>query len=262
MEIPDLSDSVDILGVRVDCLDETHLIAYAMSWAQEHEPRTICYVNAHSMNIAWSDHDYKKILANASLVYADGVSIAWSSSFLGGPQLKKMTGADWIADLCGRAAAEKLTIYILAGKPGVAKAAANNLQKQVAGLKIVGFADGYFQDKDQDAVLEEISKVRPNILFVGMGTPLQEKWIDSHRASIPAPVCWAVGGLFDYFSGDLNRAPGWMLSSGLEWLWLLMIQPRQKWRRYLMGNPLFIYRVLRQKLSWSFYSSEPKNRRS
>lgn len=248
MEIPELPDSVEILGVRVDCLDEARLIDYAMRWAQDCEPRTIYYVNAHSINVAWSDLDYKNSLANASLVYSDGISIAWSSRILGRTRLEKMTGADWIANLCGQVVSRKLTIYILAGKPGVAKAAANSLQKLYAGLRIVGYADGYFQEKDQAAVLDEISTVRPNILFVGMGTPLQEKWIDYHRASIAAPVCWAVGGLFDYFSGELNRAPGWMLSSGLEWFWLLLIQPRKKWRRYLLGNPLFVYRVIRQKL--------------
>ena len=262
MEIPELSDSVDILGVRVDCLDQTRLIDCALGWAQESEPRTIYYVNAHCMNIAWSDHVYKKILADASLVYADGVSITWSSKILGGTRLEKMTGADWMDALCSQAATRELKLYILAGKPGVAKAAANNLQKRYAALKIVGFADGYFLEKDQDAVLEEIYQAKPNILFVGMGTPLQEKWIDSHRASLVAPVCWAVGGLMEYLSGDLRRAPGWMLSSGLEWFWLLMLQPRQKWRRYLLGNPLFIYRVLRQKLLWRIPGSEQKKGRN
>jgi len=262
MENPELPDSVEILGIRVDCLDETRLIDCALNWVHERAPRTICYVNAHSMNIAWSDLTYQKILAEASLVYADGVSIVWSSKILSGTRLEKMTGADWMAALCSQAASRGVTLHILAGKPGIAKATANNLQKRYAALKIVGFADGFFLEKDQDAVLEEISIVKPDILFVGMGTPLQEKWIHSHRTNIAAPVCWAVGGLFDYFSGDLRRAPGWMLSSGLEWFWLLLIQPRQKWRRYLLGNPLFVYRVLRQKLLRSTPRSDPKKGRS
>jgi N-acetylglucosaminyldiphosphoundecaprenol N-acetyl-beta-D-mannosaminyltransferase len=248
MEIPELPDSVDILGVRVDCLDVNQLIEDAALWAQGSEPRTILYVNAHCINIAWSDSEYRKILANASRVYADGVSIAWSSRFLAGKRLVKMTGADWLADFCRQAVARRLSIYLLGGKPGVAQAAANNLQNRFAGLKIVGFADGYFQEKSQAAVLDEIANKKPDFLFVGMGTPIQEKWINSNRPHIAAPVCWAVGGLFEYYSGGLHRAPRWMVASGLEWLWLLLIQPRQKWRRYLLGNPLFIIRVLRQKL--------------
>jgi N-acetylglucosaminyldiphosphoundecaprenol N-acetyl-beta-D-mannosaminyltransferase len=262
METSDLPESVNILGVKVDCLDVNQLMLHATSWAQETEPHTILYVNAHCMNIAWSDNEYRKILANASLVYADGVSIAWSGRLLEGKRLEKMTGADWIEEFCTQAILRQLTIYLLGGKPGVAQTAANYLQNRFAGLRIVGFADGYFQGKSQETVLDELARMKPNFLFVGMGTPIQEKWIDRNRTSIPVPVCWAVGGLFEYFSGDLHRAPGWMASTGLEWLWLFLIQPRQKWRRYLLGNPLFVYRILRQKLCRSHTGAQPSHRSS
>jgi N-acetylglucosaminyldiphosphoundecaprenol N-acetyl-beta-D-mannosaminyltransferase len=243
-----LPETVNILGNRVDCLNVEQLLTTAVRWALESTPRTILYVNAHCMNIAWSDPDYREILGKASLVYADGISIAWSSRILGGCRLEKMTGADWIQEMCNIAASRDLKLYFLGGRPGVAETAARNLQKRYPGLKIVGFSDGYFQLKSQETILEEISSVHPNIVFAGLGTPLQEKWIDQFRTSITAPVCWAVGGLFEYLSGDLRRAPGWMSKFGLEWLWLLIVQPRDKWRRYLLGNPLFVYRVLRQRL--------------
>jgi N-acetylglucosaminyldiphosphoundecaprenol N-acetyl-beta-D-mannosaminyltransferase len=242
-------EHVTILNTRIDCLNLDRLLSTALDWAKGDAPHTILYVNAHCMNIAATDKAYQKILHEASLVYSDGISIAWSSRLLGGCRLEKLTGADWIIDLCERCAGEGIGIYLLGGKPGVAQRATATLQNCIPGLRIAGYSDGYFHQKSPEIVLGEINTLLPQIVLVGMGSPLQEKWIQGHRAEITAPVCWAVGGLFEYLSGDLRRAPSWMSSLGLEWLWLLLIQPREKWRRYLVGNPRFILRVLHQWLS-------------
>jgi N-acetylglucosaminyldiphosphoundecaprenol N-acetyl-beta-D-mannosaminyltransferase len=118
-------------------------------------------------------------------------------------------------------------------------------------LQIVGVCDGFFQENGTGGadLIAEINRAKPHVLFVGMGVPRQEKWLAAQRSIIDAPVCWAIGALFDYVAGVERRVPKWLASMGLEWFWRLMIDPKGKWRRYLIGNPLFLYRILIQKLT-------------
>jgi N-acetylglucosaminyldiphosphoundecaprenol N-acetyl-beta-D-mannosaminyltransferase len=158
-----------------------------------------------------------------------------------------MTGADWIHDFCQQAQQVGLRLYILAGEPGIARLASDNLQNKYPGLKIVGCSDGWFSERSQSDVIHEINAASPHVVFIGLGVPRQEKWIAGRRKQIEAPVCWGVGALFDYVAGVEARVPRLMNLLALEWFWRLIMDPRGKWRRYLLGNPLFIYQVLRQK---------------
>lgn len=245
--------TANILGVGVACLDFPGILSLVGRWSSQPQLRTILYVNAYCFNTACSDSHYQDILQNADLVYADGISVVWAGRFLNSCTLHKMTGADWIynfatwAEARPHSGAGGLRVYLLGSRPGVARRARDHLQGRYSALEIVGTADGYFQDKSEAQVLMEIERSSPHVVFVGMGTPVQEKWIAAHREEISAPVCWAVGALFDYLAGDEARVPGWMYRLGLEWLWRLLVDPVGKWRRYLLGNPLFVYRVVRHK---------------
>lgn len=241
-------ERVNVLGVNVACLDVQGVLDLIQDWSERNERRTILYINAHCLNEAFEDSIYHRILNNAELVYSDGISVVWSARFLGGCRLHKMTGADWIFDFCQWAERNSIRTYILAGKPGIANKTKANLLERWTGLKIVGTCDGYFIEKSESDVLEEIAKTAPHVVFVGMGTPVQEKWIASHRDEIQAPVCWAVGALFDYVAGVEPRVPVWLNAIALEWLWRLIVDPGGKWRRYIIGNPLFVSRVVSQWL--------------
>lgn len=208
----------------------------------------VFYANAHSLNLASSDPNFQRLLNQADLVYADGIGVAWAGRWLHHCRLEKLTGADWIDHLCRQAASQGWTIYILAGQPGVAARAAEQLEAAYAGFQVVGVADGYFSDKNQHHVFTEINELHPTILFVGLGSPQQELWLSTYRAGIDAPVCWAVGALFDYIAGIEKRAPVWMNAIGMEWFWRLIQNPAGKWKRYLIGNPRFVARVIHQKL--------------
>jgi N-acetylglucosaminyldiphosphoundecaprenol N-acetyl-beta-D-mannosaminyltransferase len=237
---------VEILGVRIACLDQAQLIEQALAWGEVGEQRTILYANAHSLNLAYEDPQFLQRLQRADLVYADGASLVWASRWLGGCTLHKLTGADWISPLASNASGCEVSIYMVGGRPGIADQAAINLRKRFPSLKIVGTSDGYFQAKSADQVIAEICETHPSIIFVGMGVRLQEEWIAMHQASTHACVWWGVGALFDFLAGTERRAPGWMNRSGFEWLWRLIMDPSGKWRRYLIGNPLFAYRVIRK----------------
>jgi N-acetylglucosaminyldiphosphoundecaprenol N-acetyl-beta-D-mannosaminyltransferase len=134
----------------------------------------------------------------------------------------------------------------------VADKAAANLKARFPDLRIVSTHHDYFDktpgSAENEAVIEQINAVKPNILIVGFGMPLQERWLMENWDHIDANVALTGGAVFDYVSGELQRAPRWMTDNGLEWLGRLLIEPRRLWKRYLIGNPLFIWRVLKQRL--------------
>jgi N-acetylglucosaminyldiphosphoundecaprenol N-acetyl-beta-D-mannosaminyltransferase len=241
--------TVDILGVNIACLDLPGLLEAALAWSREQTRRTIYYANAHCLNLALDDLDYRQALNRADLIYADGISVVWSSRFLGGCRLHRLTGADWVGDFCALAEQNDLRLYILAGQRNVARQAKDSLLQRYPGIKIVGVVDGLFEDQSPDQVLEDIARSSPHVLMVGMGSPRQEIWIARNREQIAAPLCWGVGALFDFVAQVEPRSPTWMIRLGLEWAWRLLVNPRGKWRRYLLGNPRFVYRVVRQKLA-------------
>lgn len=242
-------ETVDILGVNVSCAKAQSVLKLAEIWSRQDVLRTIYYVNTHCMNIAYEDRQYREVLNRADLVYADGIGVVWASQVLGGCRLQKTTASDWLDDFCAMASANGLRFYILAGRPGVAEKAGEELIRQWPDLLIVGAGDGFFERRGEVEVLLDLQKTSPHILFVGMGTPLQEKWVDKHRQDISAPICWGIGSLFDLVAGVEPWAPGWMCDLSLQWLWRLLVDPRNKWRRYLIGNPQFLYRIIYQSLS-------------
>jgi N-acetylglucosaminyldiphosphoundecaprenol N-acetyl-beta-D-mannosaminyltransferase len=239
---------VNILDVPVSCCSREDLLSQVITWCREEQRRTITYVNAHCLNLAQSDPGYHQLLNQCDLVYADGVSVVWASRLLGGCPLEKITGRDWIYDFCRLAARRDIRVFILAGEPGIADRAGRVLRRQFPDLKVVGTHSGFLTERGQEAVLSQIEDASPDMIFVGMGAPLQEKWIWEHREEMSASVCWAVGALFDYVAGEEPPVPSWMERMALEWLWRFFVDPSGKWKRYLVGNPVFLFRLLRSLL--------------
>ena len=239
--------AADILGVRVHCLDTRRLMEIVRLWSGEEQRRTLYYAHSKSINEAYRDASFRAQLNSADLTYSDGISVVWAGKFLSGLPFRKTTGADWIYDYARLAAQQGIRTYFLGSRPGIARQAAEILKEMHPGLPIVGACDGFFQEKSEADVLLDIARTHPQVVFVGMGAPLQEKWIAAHRDEIQAPVCWAVGALFDFVTGAEYRVPAWMNKLALEWLWRFLIDPVGKWKRTLIGNPLFVLRVLRQK---------------
>lgn len=244
-----MPDYVNVLGVNISCLRKQDILQTVFQWAFEERLRVITYVNANCLNVASANSTYRAMLNQVDLVYPDGISVVWASRFLGGSNLEKVTGRDWIFDFCELAAACHLRFYILAGAPGVAEKARCNLLARWPSLQVVGASDGYFAVKSEAQVLQELALAAPQVLLIGMGAPRQELWLAAHYAEIPTPVCWGVGALFDYVAGVEPAVPTWMNSLALEWLWRLMVDPGGKWRRYLFGNPAFVARLVHQILS-------------
>lgn len=240
--------SVAVAGVRVDSFTEPSLIARVLAMASGDRTEVAVGVNAYVCNMARSDPHFRRLLS-ASTTYADGQSVVWAAKLLGGSLPARLATTDIAEPLLRAATRDGLPVYFFGSAEGVAEAAAAKLREKIPGLA-VRTHHGYVSAEGMAGVLDDIEAHGTRILFVGMGDPAQQLWVDEHRDRLP-PAVLTCGGLFDWLSGSNRRAPAWMIRAGLEWLWRLMIEPRRLAKRYLLGNPSFISAVVRQKLRGS-----------
>jgi len=208
-------------------------------------------VNVNCLNLGMAHRWLREFLNQAEIVFCDGAGVMLGAQILGHQIPERITYADWIWQLAEFAEPHGYTFYFLGARSGIAEQAAQNLRKRFPTLKIVGVRDGYFDktanSKENEAVIATINACRPNILVLGMGMPLQERWLMENWDRLNVNVVLTGGAVFDYISGELQRAPQWMTDNGLEWLGRLLIEPRRLWKRYVVGNPLFLWRVLQQR---------------
>ena len=203
------------------------------------------YVNAHVVNQSRALPELAAALGTADLVYCDGYGVRLAARTLDLPVPHRMTGADWIWGLAALCEAEDKSLYLLGADPTLARAAADRLRRWYPRLRIAGSHHGYAElgSPQNERVIEDINAHQPHIVLVGMGTPKQELWVDRYAAHLGGAVVWTVGALFDYVSGHTPRAPRCLADNGLEWIFRLAIEPTRMWRRYLIGNPIFLRRV-------------------
>jgi exopolysaccharide biosynthesis WecB/TagA/CpsF family protein len=211
-----------------------------VTMARRHERATIQFINAHCVNTVKADRTYAAALSRADYLLPDGSGLSLAARLAGQTLGDNLNGTDLFPELCREAAAQGVSIYLLGGKPGIAAAAAADMVARYPDLIVAGTRDGYWSAFDERAVIAGINAARPGIVLVGMGVPIQEKWIDRVRDELTAPVAMGVGGLFDYYSGAIARAPQVFRAAGCEWVWRLMQEPRRLFVRYVVGNPLFI----------------------
>ena len=202
------------------------------------------FINAHCLNIACRDGRYREILNRADAVWPDGSGMRLAGRIRGFPVPDNVNGTDMFPLLC----AKPYRIYMLGAAPGVAETAMEKAKKRFPAAHFVGAAPGFFaDDAEERAVIARINALDPDILLVAMGVPAQEKWIDRHRAELRCGVALAVGGLLDFVSERIPRAPMWMRKNGLEWMYRLYQEPKRLFKRYIIGNPLFVLRLLLKK---------------
>jgi N-acetylglucosaminyldiphosphoundecaprenol N-acetyl-beta-D-mannosaminyltransferase len=242
---------IDILGVGVDPLTVEELHVEVGRLVRGGKRGLVLNVNAHCLNLCYEDPKLRDFLNGAEVVFCDGAGVRLAASILSRRIPERITYAEWAWRLAAFAAAQGFSLYFLGGRPGVAREAARRLIESFPDLKIVGVRHGYFDHSagsaENEAVVAEINAAAPDILLVGLGMPLQERWLMENRERIGAGVVLTGGAVFDYVSGGLRRGPRLLTDNGFEWLARLFGEPRRLWRRYLVGNPLFLLRVLKQR---------------
>jgi exopolysaccharide biosynthesis WecB/TagA/CpsF family protein len=213
--------------------------------ADQGVPMVVNFVNAHCVNLATRHDDYAATLRDTDALLPDGSGIRLAARLAGTDTGDNLNGTDLFPDICERAAARGTSIFLLGGSPGIAAAAAAAMQARFPGLNVAGTQHGYFSDNENDDIVDMINASGAAIVFVGFGVPRQELWIARHRDQIDVPLLLGVGGLFDYFSGRIPRAPMLLRRLGCEWMWRLWQEPQRLASRYLVGNFVFIGHAVR-----------------
>ena len=212
--------------------------------------RTVTCANQHYLNLAFENKDYRKNLNSFDLIFPDGVGLKWAAGFTDYydivQKLERINGSDIYPEIINRIFNEKLSLYILGDSQLVLDSALKKIMDKFLGIKITGSHHGYFDLYDEN-IIEGINSSNPFFLIVGLGAPRQEEWINRWKDKLNARKIVAVGGGLRVIAGDRRRGPVWVRNIGLEWLIRLITEPTKTWRRYIIGIPLFIYRVLIQK---------------
>ncbi len=207
--------------------------------------RVVSFLNAHCVNVASSDQNYAAALQRSDLVLPDGIGIEIAAKMQGDAIVENLNGTDLTPDLLKVAARKGLKVFLLGGKPGTAEAAANAICDKIPDLQIAGTRNGYEGVADPIAAIDHINRSGADILLVAMGVPLQELWLDRHKSKLKPRISMAVGGLFDFWAGNVRRAPKVVRQVKMEWMWRLLMEPRRMAKRYLIGNISFLMRAAR-----------------
>ncbi len=227
------------------------LFARLVAEVERPEQSVVSYLNVHVANVAHRDRKLKRFLQGVDLVYCDGAGIEKAASLLGSPLPKRLTAADWFLDLIQVLSQKGIRIYLLGGEPAVAQKAREVINAVIPEHMVVGIHHGYILDNPilTHTVIQEINTLQPDLLIVGFGTPLQERWIADHREQLTVSVIYAIGAVMDYLAEKVPRCPAWMGEAGLEWLFRLRTEPRRLFMRYVVGNPWFLSRIALTALS-------------
>jgi N-acetylglucosaminyldiphosphoundecaprenol N-acetyl-beta-D-mannosaminyltransferase len=212
--------------------------------ARQSRPTNVAFLNAHCVNVAYTSNAYREAMTSMDRVFADGIGVRIAARWAGIDLQDNVNGTDLFPVLCEAAAGADIGIFLLGARHGIASAAAEHMQARTPSLRISGTHHGYIADPAaEDRAIAEINASGAGILLVAMGVPSQELWIARNSDRLNVPVVVGVGGLFDYYSGRIPRAPAPLRKAGLEWAWRLAQEPGRLARRYLVGNIEFLARL-------------------
>jgi N-acetylglucosaminyldiphosphoundecaprenol N-acetyl-beta-D-mannosaminyltransferase len=242
-----VNDRANICGFEVDRVSLDDFIRYIDDSIPQHRSCHIVLVNAAKIVKAKFDQELAHIIRTADFVGADGVPIIWASKLFGVPLPGRVNGTDLMERLIELAAQRGYRLYLLGAKQEIITKAVDNLMLKYADLKIAGFRNGYFRSEAEEmTAVQQIAASRADILLVGMGSPMKEKWVRRYSSELSVPIIHGVGGSFDILGGLTKRAPVWMQRVGLEWFFRLMQEPARMWKRYLVTNSLYILLVFQE----------------
>lgn len=238
-----------VLGVGISAIDIGDALQMIEWWIESRDQHYVCVCTVNTVMECQKDPQLRKIVNSAGLATPDGVPLVWLTKLSGFRNVDRVYGPDLLLAFCALAENKGYSNFFYGGADGVPEELAKNLQQRFPKLKIVGTFSPPFRPltPEEDRSLREmIDTASPDVLWVGLSTPKQERWMADHLGYIRVPVMIGVGAAFDFLSGRVKQAPRWMQRSGLEWLFRLSQEPRRLWRRYLIYNPLFIYNLFLQ----------------
>jgi N-acetylglucosaminyldiphosphoundecaprenol N-acetyl-beta-D-mannosaminyltransferase len=248
---------VNILGVGVSAINMAQALTAIEGWIAQRQSRYVCVTGVHGIVESQGNNGLRRVHNAAGLVTPDGMPLVWLARLHGLEHVRRVYGPDLMLAMCHRSISKGYRHFLYGGAEGVPDRLANGLKRRYPGLRIVGSYSPPFRsltDEEDEQIVQAINEANPDVVWIGLSTPKQERWMAEHIGRLTAPVLVGVGAAFDFHSGLKRQAPRWMQRSGLEWLFRLANEPRRLWRRYLVNNPLFTLLVLLQALNLKRYS--------
>ncbi len=247
----------NVLGVEFHCVTMYQTLDQIEKYIAERKPRQVCFANAYTVSLCRANQVLRDSLNRFDLIVADGMSIVWGARILGIQFPERVPGPDLMLKLCERAAEKAYRIFLMGTSDENLLQLNAALVKKFPNLQITGMHSppvrDRFTEEDTKIMLAKIDASEPDILFVGISCPKQELWIAENLYRLPAPVSLGVGAAFDFLSGLIPRAPEWLRSRGFEWLYRLWREPRRLWRRYLLGNFVFVSLLVKERIKLYFF---------
>lgn len=240
---------VDVLGVGISAIDMRDALAEIGRFIREGQKEYVCVTGVHGVMECQRDSQLLEIHNRSGLTTPDGMPMVWAGKWAGVKNIRRVYGPELMLEVCRAGLNEGWSHFFYGGNGGVAGDLAGRLGDQFHGLVVAGTHTPPFRNltpAEADSVAKQIDDSRPNIVWVGLSTPKQERWMAMMRPKLEAQVLIGVGAAFDIHAGRLEQAPQWMRKGGLEWVFRLWKEPRRLWRRYLRNNPAFMWRVLRR----------------
>jgi N-acetylglucosaminyldiphosphoundecaprenol N-acetyl-beta-D-mannosaminyltransferase len=243
--------SFDVLGIRFHTLLMADAAPFIDNLIRARKPVQISFANAQTVAMGWRDPEIQAALNRSHFTFPDGMSIVWGGRMLGIPIQERLAGPDVTAALCRLAALRGYGVFLLGTSDENLRALEAQLVAANPGLRILGMFSPpmceRFSREQSDEMVARVNASKADILLVGLSCPKQERWIAANIDRLEVPVSLGVGAAFDFLSGRIPRAPGWLQKRGLEWLFRLWCEPRRLWRRYLWGNLIFVSLLLAER---------------
>jgi N-acetylglucosaminyldiphosphoundecaprenol N-acetyl-beta-D-mannosaminyltransferase len=255
-----------VLGVRIDALQIPGVIEQMHDWVlawragRDRACRYINVTNVQSVTEPRRDSSFQAVLDNAALCVPDGMPLVWLGRHRGYDLRRRVYGPDLMVEFCSRPETRGCTHFFFGGAEGMAENLARKFSSRFPGLRVAGTYAPPFRalsSQEDEECVAAINRAAPDILWVCLGCPKQERWMYEHRDRLAVPVVVGVGQAFDIHAGNLRQAPAWMREHGLEWLFRLCLEPRRLWRRYLFSNTQFLFYLALESLGLKTFPAPP-----
>ncbi|OGX35494.1 MAG: hypothetical protein A3C36_06050 [Omnitrophica WOR_2 bacterium RIFCSPHIGHO2_02_FULL_52_10] len=247
--------TVNICDVPVSSVNIPQACGIVERWIRERKKAYVCIAPVSTIVESQSDAEYRKVLEGADMVTPDGMPLVWTAKLMGDKNIRRTYGPDLMLALCAAGRDKGYRHYLYGGTESTCSLLENVLKTRFPGIIISGrYAPPLMgtHDREDDEVIREINRSAPDILWVGLGSPKQDYWMVQHRSRLDVPVMIGVGAAFDFLAGTKRQAPRWMRDAGMEWFFRLCSEPKRLWKRYLIGNTMFVYLLIRHLIKIRF----------
>ena len=248
---------INVLGVGIHAIDMADALRIMESAIRDRRKGYVCVTGVHGVMEAQRDPELRDILNQSLLTTPDGMPTVWVGRLQGHRNVRRVYGPDLMMDFCAATAAAGFRHFLYGGQLGVAEDLAARLRSRIPQLNIVGTFTPPFRplNKDEEKDLKSlVASAKPDVIWIGLSTPKQERFMASHLDTLDAKIMVGVGAAFDIHTGRLSDAPSWVKRSGLQWLHRLCQEPGRLWKRYLVNNPLFLLKMAGQLLGLKKYT--------